>query len=323
MSEENKKAEEPKLRKIKSTTASRSYVTGAGTGPNDCMSEEFFTALCESGALKSAVYVCGWGWTSPDVVVSGTIGGSSSSGGWSSGTGSSGFSSQSGTGGSGGNESSDPFYHVSFGSFDWANWTAWSGWESWSGNAYSGNSGKYQTKEEIIDEACKRAGISRNTYPIVYKEGIDANARVQYDGGKRIEVGSSFFNYEPSDQASILWHEFYHLTHNHNETRMHNLDKLILLEPPEDIINCIRKMLNSLNNNYPNFDEYIGMQGYLQIKLFHHSQWYRNEINTYKAEMKNNISKSAHYKCEMRYLVWKYEALLRKAEYYEQNGGKL
>lgn len=45
--------------------------TGAGTGPDDCMSEDMFYDLCSRGVLKSAVYVCGHGWMIPEVVVTG------------------------------------------------------------------------------------------------------------------------------------------------------------------------------------------------------------------------------------------------------------
>ncbi len=48
--------------------------TGGGTGPNDCMSQEMFLKLSESGALKSEVYVCGWGWTLPGVTIYGSCG---------------------------------------------------------------------------------------------------------------------------------------------------------------------------------------------------------------------------------------------------------
>ena len=77
MSNQEKESGKPKLREIKKTTASRQFLSGAGTGPNDCMSPEIYSALCDMGALKSDVYVCGQGWLGPDDYK----GGGSSSGG--------------------------------------------------------------------------------------------------------------------------------------------------------------------------------------------------------------------------------------------------
>jgi hypothetical protein len=62
------------------------YTTGAGSGPNDCMTPEFYDVLCKNGALKSAVYVCGIGWTLPEVSVTGSSSDSGSDSGSGSGS---------------------------------------------------------------------------------------------------------------------------------------------------------------------------------------------------------------------------------------------
>ena len=45
--------------------------------------------------------------------------------------------------------------------------------------------------------------------------------------------------------------------------------------------------------------------------------WYRNELKTYRAEMKNGMPKSEKYQCEERWTMWKFEQLLNEAERYE------
>lgn len=47
---------------------------GGGTGPDDCMPQDVFWKLRDQGALKSSVYVCGLGWTSPGITVYGSCG---------------------------------------------------------------------------------------------------------------------------------------------------------------------------------------------------------------------------------------------------------
>lgn len=66
MSKKSKK-EKLNLRRINSTLS----LGGGGTGENDCLPYETYLKLCESGALKSAVYVCGSGWMLPEVIVPG------------------------------------------------------------------------------------------------------------------------------------------------------------------------------------------------------------------------------------------------------------
>lgn len=63
-----------RLREIAIESQATTYSTGSG--PNDCMSQEFYFELCSRGVLKSEVYVCGWGWTFPEVVVIGSGSGS-------------------------------------------------------------------------------------------------------------------------------------------------------------------------------------------------------------------------------------------------------
>lgn len=68
--EKKSKAEKLKLRGINQTILISSYNSGAGTGPNDCMTEEVYQRLNAQGALDTTVYVCGIGWMTPDVTIS-------------------------------------------------------------------------------------------------------------------------------------------------------------------------------------------------------------------------------------------------------------
>lgn len=67
-----KRNEQKNLRKIDSCNLNTLSLSGAGTGPNDCMSEEDYNRLCEQGLLQDIVYVCGWGWTVPEITVIGS-----------------------------------------------------------------------------------------------------------------------------------------------------------------------------------------------------------------------------------------------------------
>ena len=70
--EKKSKAEKLKLRGINQTILISSYNSGAGTGPNDCMTEEVYQRLNAQGALDTTVYVCGIGWMTPDVTIYGS-----------------------------------------------------------------------------------------------------------------------------------------------------------------------------------------------------------------------------------------------------------
>lgn len=67
-----KETNKKNLRKIDSCNLNTLSLSGAGTGPNDCMSEEDYNRLCEQGLLQDIVYVCGWGWTVPEITVIGS-----------------------------------------------------------------------------------------------------------------------------------------------------------------------------------------------------------------------------------------------------------
>ncbi len=59
--EKKSKAEKLKLRGINQTILISSYNSGAGTGPNDCMTEEVYQRLNAQGALEYH-RLCMWHW---------------------------------------------------------------------------------------------------------------------------------------------------------------------------------------------------------------------------------------------------------------------
>lgn len=63
-----------------SNSTSGSYGSGGGFGftPEECMSQEMYNTLLNNGATVSGVYVCGMGWTIPEVTITGSHTGGSS-----------------------------------------------------------------------------------------------------------------------------------------------------------------------------------------------------------------------------------------------------
>ena len=43
-------------------------------------------------------------------------------------------------------------------------------------------------------------------------------------------------------------------------------------------------------------------------------QWYKNEIETYKAELNNGFAKEDYYQKEIEYQIWRNEELLKYIE---------
>lgn len=104
--EKKSKTEKLKLRGINQAILISSYNSGAGTGPNDCMSLEVYQQLNDKGALDTSVYVCGIGWMAPDVTIYGS---------------GSGFGSGSGSG------SGEYWASGHWGSGDWGSGSGWTG----------------------------------------------------------------------------------------------------------------------------------------------------------------------------------------------------
>ena len=321
--EENKK-KEPKLRVIRAPQSVEPFVNstsntgygcgwsdGFGTSPEDCMSYDHFNILCKNGALKSEVYVCGFGKR-------GCPQSSSSSSGWSS-------SSGSGSSGSSGSCGSI----VSGGGYEWESWPEWYGWDNFSGSNWCnyGSSLSYEDKLDRLELVRKQVvHVFGQSYPVRIVQESDKGCRgnAKFENGEII-VCYRFFEYNQDDQINILWHEFYHMEHRHNGYAGQNekitLNQSVILQPDEKMKECVSRQIKydyeCGNISIGSTEQEEQVQQELKIDAVHPAQWYRNEIETYKAEIKNGLPKTERYLCEERWLLWKYEQCLRIAEKYE------
>jgi len=305
--EKKSKAEKLKLRGINQTILISSYNSGAGTGPNDCMTEEVYQRLNAQGALDTTVYVCGIGWMTPDVTIYG------SGSGFGSGCGSEEYGSGSGS--------------------DY--WGSGSGSGSgWSGGGAGGESGGTtgggpsvpSEKERIIkrvqDEVYaiyKKEGVNAYKYVIrINEETCDTNARTLSDG--TIEVCTKFFEYNFDDQVSIIWHEIYHLEHNHNlDSKREQLgDASFELQPDKETMNFLAILINwEVKDITPGHQEYIRqilLNDFLLQTYKMPAQWYRNEIETHEAELNNGIVKSERYEALLKWQLWKFNEMLKRTK---------
>lgn len=143
--EEKSKTEKLKLRGINQAMLISSSRSGAGTGPDDCMSQEVYEQLNDKGALNSTVYVCGIGWMTPDTIVYGS---------------GSGFGSDSGSG-SGFDEygSGSGMYGSGSGSGQWGSGSGWSGGGGTGGGGTSGGGTSDGSKPEDEDKPGSKASV--------------------------------------------------------------------------------------------------------------------------------------------------------------------
>ena len=328
--EENSKKKEPQLREIKapggyrsnaaSNATSGSWSGGMGTGPDDCMSYENYMFLCCNNALKSEVYVCGRGLLgSSDFnkdecgsfsgelpgIFPGSSGSSSSSSGEES-------SSSSSSSGNRGNQiiSSNGL------NIDWGDPFAWSGWEDFSGSIWDySHSGLYtqEEKEGLLEEAAEKA---RDAYPGAYigTRVCQYAETCEYETayiGNEVVACDSFFEYDPDTQASILWHEFYHVGHGHyliadRDYKMRT-SRHVILKPEGDLARCLEKILEKGKISEEEFQKKWKKE--TELDVVHTSDWYDCEIMAYKAAQRNGLTKNERYLCMMRWRLWKASVL--------------
>lgn len=158
-------------------------------------------------------------------------------------------------------------------------------------------------------------GVDLNDYEIEIAVGCASNARVDKDG--TIGICASFVNkgYTINDQASILWHEGYHVDNDKGySTRSQQLPfNIVYSNIPADIENYIRNELYGERISDREYREEITMSS------IYDPQYYRNEIAAYQAEMNNGINVSPAYAQERNYSYWKHQQNLKIAEqYYNQ-----
>ena len=132
--------------------------------------------------------------------------------------------------------------------------------------------------------------------------------------GNIIEVCTLFFNYKPNDQASIIWHEIYHIEHGINQNTTNSNITISLPKPPENILEGINRYIVWENQGItPDIMDFVvedRLNEFLTEKNVKDIQWYKNEVEAYVAEKDNGISKSDLYEGLINFMHWKYENII-------------
>ena len=165
-----------------------------------------------------------------------------------------------------------------------------------------------------ITPLLKAKGIDLSKYKIQKNKDIcTTTARTLLDG--TIEVCSNFFKYKTPERASILWHEIYHCEHGHNNTNNASSPCDITLSPNQQILDAMDCYLKWTYGAYGDLTVNAIKNDELHITSIKiDSQWYKNEIETYKAELNNGFAKEDYYQKEIEYQIWRNEELLKYVE---------
>ena len=162
-----------------------------------------------------------------------------------------------------------------------------------------------------IKKRMKELACGIDDVDIVYEPGkCRGNAMVIPDektGKKTIYVGGKFFKYEYQDQMSILYHEAYHCNHDEawsSKTQMLLDSPYNLQIPPEHVDYLLKYEFDGITNSMDFINEYEA-----KITILLCPEYYKNEINAYKAEIGLNPSVSEKYVLERLYMLWKQETL--------------
>lgn len=132
------------------------------------------------------------------------------------------------------------------------------------------------------------------------------NARTYPDG--TIEVCEGFLKHSIYDQASIVWHEIYHINNDHNQIKNESTGGSTLTLVVDDGIRVyFESYINSQCDQWTTKEELEKEN--LMINRFSSIQWYKNEVETYKAELNNGIKKSADYEAELHFMYWKFSQI--------------
>ena len=164
-----------------------------------------------------------------------------------------------------------------------------------------------------IDTILKKCGINIKEYNIrLNEEYCTTNARAL--SGNIIEVCTLFFNYKPNDQASIIWHEIYHIEHGINQNTTNSNITISLPKPPENILEGINRYIVWENQGItPDIMDFVvedRLNEFLTEKNVKDIQLYKNEVEAYVAEKDNGISKSDLYEGLINFMHWKYENII-------------
>ncbi|WP_286334712.1 hypothetical protein [Bacteroides caecimuris] len=166
-----------------------------------------------------------------------------------------------------------------------------------------------------ITPLLKAKGIDLSKYKIQKNKDIcTTTARTLLDG--TIEVCSNSFKYKTPERASILWHEIYHCEHGHNNTNNVSSPCDLILKPNKEISDALDCYLKWYCEQYAN-ELLINMAKDAELHVYsikNDPQWYKNEIETYKAELNNGFAKEDYYQKEIEYQIWRNEELLKYIE---------
>ena len=166
-----------------------------------------------------------------------------------------------------------------------------------------------------ITPLLKAKGIDLSKYKIQKNKDIcTTTARTLLDG--TIEVCSNFFKYKTPERASILWHEIYHCEHGHNNTNNASSPCDLILKPNKDISDALDCYLKWYCEQYAN-ELLINLIKNEELHVYSikdNPQWYKNEIETYKAELNKGFAKEESYQKEIEKQIWRNEELLKYIE---------
>lgn len=115
------------------------------------------------------------------------------------------------------------------------------------------------------------------------------------------------------DRIATIWHEMYHIDHKHyGKLEMTILEKTIVLNPPPYIEKILNERLDIMYGKYimtPETRE-ADFKQELIIDRYGTIEYYKNELETHKAERENFPEVSHYYENERTWLEWTYEQLL-------------
>lgn len=166
----------------------------------------------------------------------------------------------------------------------------------------------------LLDQLQKLKKIDRTKYSIEKQTFCRSTARTSKDGV--LLLCQLFFNsknLQETDKSATIWHEMYHIDHKHyGEIKMQILEKPVILVPPPHIEKILNERLDIMYEGFTidpktrqaDFDQELIIDRCGPI------EYYKNELETHKAERENFPNVSHYYENERTWLEWTYEQLL-------------
>lgn len=166
---------------------------------------------------------------------------------------------------------------------------------------------KFEKSMTQIKSILANKGIDISKYKIVLGNFCATNARTLPDN--TIELCEKAFRYSFQDQASIIWHEIYHVEHNHNiDWEYTSCDPPLILKLDDEIRPFFNTLLENEFDGYGTPEQYAN-EMMLSVPSLMPEEWYKNEIETYEAELGNEIPRTEAYEADLHFMLWKYQEL--------------